>query len=117
MPKASYLSNEEVSKILHLKLLGETVKKILKLLNQSKSMIYRILTRKTPYEPKPRSARPRATDIRSDRLIQRMVSSQKMSVHKITRTSRLQISKNTVLSRIIESVYMIHANRARRLPL
>ncbi|GBM07621.1 hypothetical protein AVEN_230053-1 [Araneus ventricosus] len=117
MPKASYLSNEEVSKILHLKLLSKTVKEISKLLNQSKSMIYRILTRKTPYEPKPRSARPRATDIRSDRRIQRMASNQKMSVHEITRTSRLQISKNTAHRRIIESVYMIHAKMARRLPL
>ncbi|GBL89842.1 hypothetical protein AVEN_179613-1 [Araneus ventricosus] len=67
MPKASQLSNEEVSKILHLKLLGKTVKEISKLLNRSKSMIYRVLTRKTPYEPKPRSGRPRVTDIRSDK--------------------------------------------------
>ncbi|GBL79166.1 Transposable element Tc3 transposase [Araneus ventricosus] len=80
-------------------------------------MIYRVLTRKKPYEPKPRSARPRVTDIRSDRRIQRMASSQKMSVHEITRTSQLQISKNTVHRRIIESVYMIHAKMAPRLPL
>ncbi|GBN47797.1 hypothetical protein AVEN_71562-1 [Araneus ventricosus] len=96
MPKASQLSNEEVSKILHLKLLCKTVKEILKLLNRYKSMIYRVLTRKTPYEPKPRSAKPRATDIRRDRRIQRMASSQKMSVREITGASRLQISKNTV---------------------
>ncbi|GBN90860.1 hypothetical protein AVEN_52886-1 [Araneus ventricosus] len=70
MPKASQLPNEEVSKILHLKLLGKTVQEISKLLNRSKSMIYRILTRKTPYEPKPRSGRPRVTDICSDRRIQ-----------------------------------------------
>ncbi|GBM13891.1 hypothetical protein AVEN_219557-1 [Araneus ventricosus] len=69
MPKALQLSNEEVSKILHLKLLGKTVKEISKLLNRSKSMIYRVLTRKTPYEPNPRSGRPRVTDIRSDRRI------------------------------------------------
>ncbi|GBN06155.1 hypothetical protein AVEN_5860-1 [Araneus ventricosus] len=75
-------------------------------------MIYRVLTRKTPYEPKPW-----ATDIRTDRRIQRMASSQKMSVHEITRTSRLQISKNTVHRRIIESVHMIHAKMARRLSL
>ncbi|GBM02508.1 hypothetical protein AVEN_76541-1 [Araneus ventricosus] len=74
MPKASPLSNEEVSKILHLKLLCQTVKKISKLLNRSKSMIYRVLTRKTPYETKPRSGRPRVTDIHSDRRIQRMSS-------------------------------------------
>ncbi|GBN78448.1 hypothetical protein AVEN_119237-1 [Araneus ventricosus] len=80
-------------------------------------MIYRVLNRKTPYEPNPRSPRPRTTDIRSDRLIQRMASSKKMSVHKITRTSRLQISKNTVHSRITESGYMIHAKMARTLPL
>ncbi|GBO45002.1 hypothetical protein AVEN_187102-1 [Araneus ventricosus] len=78
MPKASYLSNEEVSKILHLKLLGKTIKEVSKLLNHSKSMIYLVLTRKTPYEPKPHSSRPRATDIRSYRRIQRMASSQKL---------------------------------------
>ncbi|GBL95601.1 hypothetical protein AVEN_24812-1 [Araneus ventricosus] len=112
MPKASKLSNEEVSKILHLKLLGKTVKEISKLL-----MIYRVLTRKTPYEPKPRSERPRVTDIRSDRRVQRMTSSQKMSFHEITTTSRLQIFKNTVHRRIIEPGYMIHEKIARRFPL
>ncbi|GBN93230.1 hypothetical protein AVEN_265259-1 [Araneus ventricosus] len=105
MPKASQLSNEEVSKILHLKFLGKTVKKISKLLNRSKSIIYRILTRKTPYEPNRRSGRPRVTVIRSDRRIQRMSSSQKMSIHEITRASRLQFSKNTVRRRIIKSGY------------
>ncbi|GBM12453.1 hypothetical protein AVEN_55290-1 [Araneus ventricosus] len=40
-----------------------------------------------------------------------------MSVPEITRTSRLQISKNTVHRRIIESGYMIHAKMDRRLPL
>ncbi|GBL74348.1 hypothetical protein AVEN_235324-1 [Araneus ventricosus] len=117
MPKASQLSNEEVSKILHLKLLSKTVKEISKLLNRSKSMIYRVLTPKTPYEPKLCSRRPPVTDIRSDRRIQRMASSQKMSVRKITRGPRLQISTNTVHRRIIESGYMIHANMARRSPL
>ncbi|GBN97922.1 hypothetical protein AVEN_141753-1 [Araneus ventricosus] len=111
MPKASQLSNEEMSKIL--KLLGKTVKEISKLLNRSKSMIYR----KTPYEPKLRSGRPRVTDIRSDRRIQRMASSQKMSILEITRASRLRISKNAVHRRIIESGYMIHAKMARRSPL
>ncbi|GBM10948.1 hypothetical protein AVEN_171433-1 [Araneus ventricosus] len=117
MRNASQLSNEEVSKILHLKLLGKTVKEISKLLNRSKSMIYQILTRKTPYEPKPSSGRPRMTDIRGDRRIQRMASSQKMSVREITRVSRLQISKNTIHRRIIESGYMIHEKMARRLSL
>ncbi|GBM71375.1 hypothetical protein AVEN_248579-1 [Araneus ventricosus] len=117
MPKASQLSNEEVSKILHLKLLVKTVKEISKLLNRSRSMIYRVLTRKTPYEPKPGFGRPRETDIRSDGRIQRMASSQKMSIREITRGSRLQISKNTVHRRIKESGYMIHAKMARRLPL
>ncbi|GBN25933.1 hypothetical protein AVEN_137302-1 [Araneus ventricosus] len=96
MPKASQVSNEEVSKILHLKLLCKTVKEILKLLNRSESMIYRVLTRKTPNEPKSRSGRPRVTDIRSDRRIQRMAFSQKMSVREITGAYSLQISKNTV---------------------
>ncbi|GBM02079.1 hypothetical protein AVEN_209764-1 [Araneus ventricosus] len=68
MPKASQLSNEEVSKILLLKFLGKTVKEISKLLNRSKSMIYCVLTRKTPYEPNPPSGRPRVADIRSDRM-------------------------------------------------
>ncbi|GBL93849.1 hypothetical protein AVEN_153615-1 [Araneus ventricosus] len=117
MPNALQLSNEEVSKILHLKLLGKTVKEISKLLNRSKSMIYRVLTRKTPYEPNPRSGRPRVTDIRSDRRIQRMVSSQKMSAREITGASRLQISKNTVHRRIIEPGYMIHSKMARSLQL
>ncbi|GBM33959.1 hypothetical protein AVEN_53825-1 [Araneus ventricosus] len=117
MPKASQLSNEEVGKILRLKLLGKTVKEISKLLNRSKSMIFRVLTRKTPYELKPRSERPRATNIRIDRRTQRMASSQKMSVLEITRASRLPISKNTVHRRIIESNYMIHAKMSRRLPL
>ncbi|GBM04634.1 hypothetical protein AVEN_75589-1 [Araneus ventricosus] len=80
-------------------------------------MIYHVLTRKTPYEPKPRSGRPRVTDILSNGRIQRMSSSQKMSVREITTASRLQISKNTVRRRIIESGYMIHAKMARRLPL
>ncbi|GBL84501.1 hypothetical protein AVEN_117244-1 [Araneus ventricosus] len=71
MPKASQLSNE-VSKILLLKFLGKTVEEISKLLNRSKSMIYCVLTRKTPYESKPRSGRPRVTNIRSDRRIRRM---------------------------------------------
>ncbi|GBN40984.1 hypothetical protein AVEN_71265-1 [Araneus ventricosus] len=35
-------------------------------------MIYRVVTRKTPYEPKLRSGRPRVMDIRSDRRKQRM---------------------------------------------
>ncbi|GBL82202.1 hypothetical protein AVEN_252392-1 [Araneus ventricosus] len=117
MPKASQLSNEEVSKILHLKLLGKTVTEISKLLNRSKSMIYRVLTRKTPFEPKLRSERPHVTDIRSARRIQRMDSSQKMSICEITRISRLRISKNTVHRQIIESGYMIHAKMARRSPL
>ncbi|GBM61339.1 hypothetical protein AVEN_150487-1 [Araneus ventricosus] len=69
------------------------------------------------YEPKPRSGRSHVTDIRGDRRIQRMTSSQKMSVHEITEASRLQISKNTVHRRIIESGYMIHAKMARRFPL
>ncbi|GBM75154.1 hypothetical protein AVEN_110755-1 [Araneus ventricosus] len=80
-------------------------------------MILRVLTRKTPHEPKPRSERPRVTDIRSDRWIQRTASSQKISVLEITRASRLQFSKNAVHRRIIESGYMIHAKMARRLPL
>ncbi|GBM10778.1 hypothetical protein AVEN_157-1 [Araneus ventricosus] len=79
-------------------------------------MIYRVLTRKTPYEPKLRSGRPRVTDIRSDRRIQRIASSQKMSICEITRAFRLRISKNTVHRRIIESGYMIHAKLARRSP-
>ncbi|GBM96967.1 hypothetical protein AVEN_184909-1 [Araneus ventricosus] len=112
MPKAFQFPNEEVSKILHLKLLGKTVKEISKLLNRSKSIIYHVLSRKTPYEPKPR-----VTDIRSNRRIQRMVSSQKISTLEITRASRLQISKNTVHRRIIEPGYMIHAKMARRLQL
>ncbi|GBN31995.1 hypothetical protein AVEN_90617-1 [Araneus ventricosus] len=107
MPKASQLSNEEVSKILRLKLLGKTVKEIWKLLNRSKSMIYCVLTRKTLYEPKPRSGRQRVTDIRRDRRIQRMASSQKMSVREITRASLFQITKNTVRRRIIESGYNV----------
>ncbi|GBO11109.1 hypothetical protein AVEN_225654-1, partial [Araneus ventricosus] len=37
MPKASQLSDEEVSKILHLKLLSKTVKEISELLNRSKN--------------------------------------------------------------------------------
>ncbi|GBO25030.1 hypothetical protein AVEN_171230-1 [Araneus ventricosus] len=117
MPKALQLSNEEVSKILHLKLLCKTVKEILKLLNRSKSMIYRVVTRKTPYEPKPCSGRPCVMDICSDTWIQRMASNQKMLVCEITRASRMQISKNCVHRRIIESNYMIHAKMARRLPL
>ncbi|GBM06996.1 hypothetical protein AVEN_239692-1 [Araneus ventricosus] len=117
MPKALQLSNEEVSKIPHLKFLGKTVKEISKLLNLSKSMIYRVLTRKTPYEPKPRSGRPRVTDIPNDRQIQRMSSSQQMSVREITSAFRLQISKNTVHRRIIESGYMIQAKTACILPL
>ncbi|GBL81373.1 hypothetical protein AVEN_143675-1 [Araneus ventricosus] len=117
MPKASQHSNEEVSKILYLKLLGKTAKEISKLLNRSKSMIFHVLTRKPPYEPKTRSGRPRVTDIRSDRRIQNMSSSQKMSVLEITRAFRLQFSKNTVHRRIIESGYMIHTKMARRLPL
>ncbi|GBN66675.1 Chorion peroxidase, partial [Araneus ventricosus] len=80
-------------------------------------MICRVVTRKTPYDPKLRSGKPRVADIRSDRRIQRMASSQKMSVREITGASRLQISKNTVHRRIIESGYMIHAKMARRLPL
>ncbi|GBM77334.1 hypothetical protein AVEN_2169-1 [Araneus ventricosus] len=80
-------------------------------------MSYRVLTRKKPYEPNPRSGRPRVTDIRSDRRIQRMTSGQKMSVREIIGASRLQISKNSVHRRIIESGYMIHAKMARRLPL
>ncbi|GBL87918.1 hypothetical protein AVEN_106521-1 [Araneus ventricosus] len=83
MPKASQLSNEEVSKILHLKLLGKTVKEVMKLLNRSKSMIYRVLTRKTPYEPKPRSERPRVTDISSDRLIQEWLQVRKCRFAKL----------------------------------
>ncbi|GBN52333.1 hypothetical protein AVEN_232997-1 [Araneus ventricosus] len=79
--------------------------------------MYRVLTRKTPYEPKPRSGRPRVTDIRSDRRIQRMALSQKMSVREITGASQLQISKKTFHRRLIESGYMIHAKTARRLPL
>ncbi|GBM49446.1 hypothetical protein AVEN_51440-1 [Araneus ventricosus] len=117
MPKASQLSNEEVSKIQHLKLLGKIVKEISKLLNRSKSMVYRVSTLRTPYEPKPRSGRPRVTDIRSDRRIQIMASSQKLSVLEITTASRLQISKNTAHRRIIESGYMIHAKMSRRFPL
>ncbi|GBO24605.1 hypothetical protein AVEN_153961-1 [Araneus ventricosus] len=101
MPKALQLSNEEVSKILHLKLLRMTVKEISKLLNRSKSMSYHALTRKTPYEPKPCSGRPCVTDICSDTWIQRMASNQKMLVCEITRASRLQISKNCVHRRII----------------
>ncbi|GBO21837.1 hypothetical protein AVEN_213987-1 [Araneus ventricosus] len=93
MPKVQQLSNEEVSKILHLKLLCKTVKEILKLLNRSKSMIYSVVTRKSPYESKARSGRPRVT---SDRWIQRMASSQKMSVREITGASRLKISKSNV---------------------
>ncbi|GBM94711.1 hypothetical protein AVEN_16721-1 [Araneus ventricosus] len=100
MPKASQLSNEEVSKILRLKLLGKTVKEISKLLNRSKSMIYCVLTRKTPYEPKPRSGRPRVTDVLSDRRIQRMASSQKMSVREITRASRLQTSRTLFIDEL-----------------
>ncbi|GBN87267.1 hypothetical protein AVEN_160647-1 [Araneus ventricosus] len=118
MPKASQLSNEEMNKILHLKLLGETIKEILKLLNRFKSMIYHVLTRKTPYDPKPRLGRTRVTDIRSGRHIQRMASSQKISVCKITRASRLQISKSTTVHRrIIESGYTIHAKMSRRILL
>ncbi|GBL72404.1 hypothetical protein AVEN_115331-1 [Araneus ventricosus] len=80
-------------------------------------MIYLVLTRKTPYEPKPSTGRLRVMDIRIDRRIQRMASSQKMSVRETTRASRLQISENTVHGRIIESGYMIHAKLDRRLPL
>ncbi|GBM29015.1 hypothetical protein AVEN_66419-1 [Araneus ventricosus] len=70
-----------------------------------------------PYKPKSRSGRPRVTDIRSDRQIQRITSSQKMSVREITGACWLQISNNTVHRRIIESGYMIHAKMACQLPL
>ncbi|GBO12545.1 hypothetical protein AVEN_224585-1 [Araneus ventricosus] len=91
MSKASQLYNEEESKILQLKLLGKTVKEISKLLNRCKSMIYRVFTRKTTYEPNPYSGRPHVTDIRNDRRIRRMVSSQEMTVRDITRASLRQI--------------------------
>ncbi|GBM72198.1 hypothetical protein AVEN_113862-1 [Araneus ventricosus] len=117
MLKASQLSNEEMSKILHLKLLGKTNKEISKLLSRSKSMIYHVLTRETPYEPKLRSGITRVTDIRSDRRIQKISSSQKMSVREITRASWLQISKSTVQRRIIEFGYVIHEKMPLRLPL
>ncbi|GBL74332.1 hypothetical protein AVEN_235313-1 [Araneus ventricosus] len=80
-------------------------------------MTYRVLFRKTPYEPKTRSGRPRVTDTRSDRRIQRMASSQKMSVREITGASQLLIFKNTAHRRIMESGYMFQAKMARRLPL
>ncbi|GBN84940.1 hypothetical protein AVEN_129418-1 [Araneus ventricosus] len=117
MPKASQLPNDEESKILHLKLIGKTVKEMLKLLNHSKSMIYCILTHKMPFEPKPPLGRPRVTDIHSDGRIRRMASSRKMSVRVITRPSRLQICNNTVPRRIIESGYMIQVKMAHILPL
>ncbi|GBN29026.1 hypothetical protein AVEN_56023-1 [Araneus ventricosus] len=59
----------------------------------------------------------RVTDISSDRRIQRMASSQKMSVREITSASWLQIAKSTVHRRIIESGYMIRSKMAPRLPL
>ncbi|GBN18298.1 hypothetical protein AVEN_152009-1 [Araneus ventricosus] len=80
-------------------------------------MIYRVLIRVTLYETNSRSGRPRVTDIRSDRWIQRMASNQKMSVREIIRASLLQIAKNTVHRRIIECGYMIHETMGRRFPL
>ncbi|GBM12992.1 hypothetical protein AVEN_101863-1 [Araneus ventricosus] len=80
-------------------------------------MIYRVLTRKMPYEPKPRSGRPRVTDIRSARRIQRMTFKSENIGSRNYWASRLQISKNTVHRIIIESGYMIRAKMARQLPL
>ncbi|GBM19600.1 hypothetical protein AVEN_107280-1 [Araneus ventricosus] len=80
-------------------------------------MIYRVVIRKKSYKPKSRSGKPYVTDIRCDRRIQKMASSQKMSVCEITRASLLHISKNTVHRQIIESGYMIHAKMVCTLSL
>ncbi|GBM57769.1 hypothetical protein AVEN_17442-1 [Araneus ventricosus] len=70
-------------------------------------MIYRVLTRKTPYEPKPRSE-DHVTDIQSDRLIQRMgFKSEKCLFEILLGFPGCKISRTLFMGQIIESGYMI----------
>ncbi|GBL78128.1 hypothetical protein AVEN_143414-1 [Araneus ventricosus] len=70
--------------------------------------IYRIFSRGCIYKAKHRSGRPRMTNKLDDRRIQRLASTQQMTVPENQRSSGLLVSKDRIRRRSLEERTMVH---------
>ncbi|GBO10290.1 hypothetical protein AVEN_58729-1 [Araneus ventricosus] len=66
------------------------------------------------HKAKRRSGRPRVTNKRDDRQIQRLSSTQQMTVRDVQRSSGLSVSKDTIRRRILGTGTMIHCKMKKK---
>ncbi|GBM31255.1 Transposable element Tc3 transposase [Araneus ventricosus] len=76
--------------------------------------IYRVLSRGCIYKAKRRTGRLRMTDKRDDRRIQRLESTQQMTIPENQRSSVLSVSKDTISRRILETGTMVHCKMKKK---
>lgn len=114
MPRAKEIQVNEVSRIWQLKGEGKSVSEISAIINRSKKSIYRVLSSGSEYKAKCRSGRPRVTNVREDRLIQRLASTQQMSVRGVQSSSGLSVSKDTIRRRILEKGTIVYSKMQKK---
>lgn len=114
MPRAKEIQANEVSMIWQLKAERKSVSEISAIINRSKKSIYRVLSHGCEYKAKCRSGRPRVTNKRDDRLIQRLASTQQMSVRTVLRSSGLSVSKDTIRRRIVEKGTIVYSKMKKK---
>ncbi|GBL90091.1 hypothetical protein AVEN_135450-1 [Araneus ventricosus] len=107
MPLAKEIQTYEVTKIWQLKAEGKLVSEISVIINRSKEFIYRVLSSRCIYKAKRRSGRPRVTNNLDNRQIQRLESTQQMTVREVQRSSGLSVSKDLIRRRILETGTMV----------
>ena len=100
MPRNVQFSAAGIAKIWRLKAQNVKVSDIVKQMKRIRSGINEILSKNANSIVKKRSGRPRKTFQRQDREILSSVSTQKMSIREITKTSAIPISISTVHRRI-----------------
>ncbi|GBM95546.1 hypothetical protein AVEN_244266-1 [Araneus ventricosus] len=79
-----------------------------------KQSIYRVLSSGCRYETKHRSGRPFVTNQRDDRQIQRLASTQQMTVREVQRSSGLSVPKDRIRRRISETGRMVHCEMKKK---
>ncbi|XP_054712955.1 uncharacterized protein LOC129222466 [Uloborus diversus] len=117
MPRAEQIKADEVTKIWQLKAEGKLVPEISAIINISKKSIYRVLSSHCNFKAKRRSGRPRVTNKRDDRQIQRLASTQQMTVREVQNSLGLSVSKDTIRRRILETRTMVHRKMEKKTAL
>ncbi|GBN15813.1 hypothetical protein AVEN_213608-1 [Araneus ventricosus] len=76
--------------------------------------VCRVLSRGCIYKDKRRSGRPRMTNKRDDLQIQRLASTQQMTVPENRLSSGLSVLKNTIPRRILKKRAMVHCRKEKK---